>query len=86
MAASKDTFCKFRLSTGQKERIRQMAKERGLSEGGLILHALGLEGDGAPASLPPATPPAKPDPKKEPGAAGIAELAERMANNRRKKR
>lgn len=85
MALVKDTFCKFRLSSDQKAKIKQMAADRGLSEGELILHALGLEGD-QPSSLPAPTTPEAPDPKKEPGAAAITELSERMARKRRKKK
>lgn len=84
MAPVKDTTCKFRLSADQKAKIKQMAADRGLSEGELILAALGLEGEAS--SLPAAATPAdRPDPKKEPGAAAITELAERVARKRRKK-
>lgn len=84
MALVKDTFCKFRLSSEQKARIKQMATDRGLSEGELILRTLGLEG-AEPSSLPaPATDGKKADPKKEPGRAGIEELAGRMAKGKRK--
>lgn len=85
MALVKDTFCKFRLSSEQKAKIKQMAADRGLSEGELILHTLGLEGDGEASSLPAPATPKPPDPKKEPGAAGITELADRIARKGRKK-
>lgn len=84
MALVKDTFCKFRLSTEQKAQIKQMAADRGLSEGELILRALGLEGAEASSLPAPATSKERPDPKKEPGRAGIQELAERMAKGKRK--
>jgi len=84
MALVKDTFCKFRLSSAQKAQIKQMATDRDLSEGELILRALGLEG-GDPSSLPAAaTDGRKADPKKEPGRAGIEELAGRMAKGKKK--
>jgi hypothetical protein len=85
MALVKDTFCKFRLSSDQKAKVKQMAADRSLSEGELILRALGLEGN-EPTSLPAPKPGDKPDPKKEPGAAAITELSERMARKRRKKK
>lgn len=83
MALVKDTNLKFRLSQKQKDDLMRLAKERGYSAGELILRALGLEGDDA--SLPAAAAPDAPDPEKEPGAAGIAELNDRMAAKRRKK-
>jgi len=83
MALVKDTNFKFRLSEKQKADLKRLADERGLSAGELILRSLGLEGD--EATLPAAAPGSTPDPKKEPGAAGIAELADRMARKRRKK-
>lgn len=78
MALVKDTFCKFRLSTEHKTKLKQMAAAQGLSEGELILRALGFVGETSRLANTP-------DPKKEPGAAGIQELANRMANKRRKK-
>ncbi|HEX7246405.1 MAG TPA: hypothetical protein VF245_12670 [Solirubrobacterales bacterium] len=84
MALVKDTNFKFRLSEKQKADLKRLAEERGLSAGELILRALGLEGDEG-GTLPAAATGSAPDPKKEPGAAGIAELADRMARKRRKK-
>jgi hypothetical protein len=86
VAAAKDTTCKFRLSSEQKAKIKQLAADRGLSEGELILQALGLEGDPEASSLPAAATPAdRPDPKKEPGAAALLEVADRVQRKRRKK-